>query len=128
MAKELLRFSIYLLVFSLSLWVLHLGWVQIQSKAATVNLTLWHIHAFLGLLTFLGYLGLLFTHHRDATKTGFAYIGIGFLKMLASVLFLYPVIVSGSDAVMIDVLSFFVPYFLFLAFELRFVVRLLKKK
>lgn len=79
-------------------------------------------------MTLIGYLCLLFIQSRDATKTGFAYIAIGFFKMLASVVFLYPVIVSGSDKIMADILSFFLPYFLFLAFELNFVVRLLSKK
>ncbi len=128
MAKQLLRFFSYLFAFSLLVWAVHYGFEHMLPNAASAYLDLWQIYLFLGLLTLFGYLFLLFVHNRDATKTGFAYVGIGFLKMLASVLFLYPLISSKSDSIMIDILSFFVPYFLFLAFELYFVIRLLAKK
>lgn len=98
------------------------------SYADSDYVEIWQVYLFLGLLTWFGYLFLLFVHTRDATKTGFAYVGIGFLKMLASIVFLYPLIASNSDTKMMDILSFFVPYFLFLAFELYFVTRLLAKK
>lgn len=128
MAKQLLRFFISLLFFSLILASVHYLFEFILPNAASLYLDPWQIYLFLGLITFFGYLFLLFVHDRDNTKTGFAFIGVGFIKMLASVLFLYPLIASKPESIMIDILSFFVPYFLFLAFELYFVTRLLAKK
>ena len=125
--KELPRFTGYLVLFALAAWGLHFGLLTL-SPIAPADLILWQIYVFLALMTLIGYVCLLFIHSRDASKTGFAYIAIGFFKMLASVVFLYPIIVSGSEAIMADILSFFVPYFLFLTFELSFVVRLLAKK
>lgn len=128
MNSELPRFSGYLVIFALITWGLHYGLQTLVTRLAPFDLALWEVYLFLALVTLIGYLCLLFVHSRDATKTGFGYVAIGFFKMLASVVFLYPVIVSKSEGIMADILSFFLPYFLFLAFELSFVVRLLAKK
>lgn len=94
----------------------------------TFYIPLWQIHVFLTLLTLLGYLLLLFVYLRDREKTGFAFIAIGFLKMLAAVLFLYPLIYSGGNDIMAQVLAFFVPYFLYLGFDTFFTIQLISKK
>lgn len=75
--------------------------------------------------TLLVYFALLFVYANFPDKTGFAFIGFGLFKMFASVLFLVPMLLNESLNPFQDILAFFVPYFLFLAFETVSAVKLL---
>jgi hypothetical protein len=128
MTQQIFGFFASLVLFSAVVCGLHYVIDRFLGDAHSLHFEIWQIYLFLALITWAGYLFILFIHRRDPTKTGFTFIGVGFLKMLASVAFLYPLIAAAPDTIMTDVLTFFVPYFLFLAFELYFVTRLLSKK
>ncbi|MDT0675344.1 hypothetical protein [Autumnicola musiva] len=86
------------------------------------------IYAFHLFSTLFIYGLLLFIHKNFQDKTGFAFMGAGLLKMLAAVLFLLPMLLAKVDAAFANVLAFFIPYFLFLAFETVFAVKLINPK
>ncbi|MEO1010625.1 MAG: hypothetical protein AAFX53_04920 [Bacteroidota bacterium] len=127
MTKQISRFPIAILCFSLLLYLLHYGIQHFLIGSPLPYRNLWQMYLFLFLITLFGYFSLLFVHKGDSSKTGYAFMGIGFLKMLAAILFLYPMISSGKDSMLFQVFSFFIPYFLFIAFEIYFVLRLLAK-
>jgi len=87
----------------------------------------WSIYVFHIILTSLSYLFLLFVHKNFPDKTGFTFMGIGLIKMMAGVVFLIPMIQSDTIDRIPDVAMFFIPYFLFLLFETIFAVRLINK-
>ncbi len=101
-----------------------------RSLSATYEffIPIWEIYLFLGLLTLFGYMLVLLADQKDPSKTGMAFIAIGFFKMLAAVLFLYPMISSGMGDLLVQVLAFFVPYFFYLGFDTYFTIRLISQK
>ncbi|MDN3595885.1 hypothetical protein [Zunongwangia endophytica] len=58
-------------------------------------------------------------------KTGFVFMGLGLLKMLAAVLFLLPALLNDEVAIFAQVIAFFAPYFIFLIFETTFTIKLI---
>ncbi len=87
----------------------------------------WSIYLFLFVSTLLLYIFLLFVRKNYPDFTGFAFLGSTFLKMLAAVVFLIPLIQSDATETNLDIAAFFIPYFLFLFFETFFAIRLINK-
>ena len=85
------------------------------------------IYLFLFIATLIIYIFLFFVNKKYPEITGFAFLTSGLLKMMASVVFLLPLIQS-KNIVVNDVIAFFVPYFLFLIFETIFAVRLINAR
>lgn len=86
------------------------------------------VYGFLLLTTFGVYAALIAIHKNFKDKTGFAFMGLSLFKTFLAILFLLPIILDNSDKanILVDVFSFFVPYFLFLLFETFFAVKLLR--
>lgn len=89
--------------------------------------SVWSIYVFHGISTLLAHLFLLFVYKNFPDKTGFTFMGMGLLKMMACVVFLIPMIQSDTADRIPDVGAFFIPYFMFLLFETIFAVRLINK-
>ena len=87
--------------------------------------SVWSIYILHIVITILAHLFLLFVHKNFPDKTGFTFMGMGVLKMMACVVFLIPMIQSDTINRIPDVGAFFIPYFLFLLFEPIFAVRLI---
>ena len=86
-----------------------------------------NIYLFNFFLTASSYLFLLFVNKNFKDTTGFAFMGVSLVKMMAAVVFLIPLIQSDIKNQIPDVGAFFIPYFLYLFFETFFVIRLLNK-
>lgn len=127
MSKLLGEFLWKLLVFSAACVLFHYFLEYSLPGHPKSYFSIWETYTFLALLTLIGYIMVLYIHLRDAEKTGMAFIAIGLFKMLAAVLFLYPLISSESDNILAQVLIFFIPYFLYLGFDTYFTIRLLSK-
>lgn len=83
------------------------------------------VHLFLFILTSAGILATLFLLKKRSSFVGIAFVGVSLLKMLMSVLFIYPVIKSDAVYVKIYVVQFMVIYFVYLTFEVVYIARLL---
>jgi hypothetical protein len=75
----------------------------------------------------LSYSFLIFVNKSFPDKTGFAFMGISLLKMMAAVVFLIPLLQSDLKSQIPDVGAFFIPYFLYLFLETFFAIRLINK-
>lgn len=128
MSKLTGEFLWKLLLFTAACFLLQYFIQDYLAGQFTFIIPLWRIYTFLVFLTLAGYLMVLFVHFRDPEKTGVAFIAIGFIKILAAVLFLYPLISAAGGDLVIQVLAFFAPYFLYLGFDTYFTVRLISKK
>lgn len=88
----------------------------------------WSIYLFQFCSAAVLYIILLFVDSKFPDYTGFAFMGITFFKMLASIVFLIPLIQSTGRETNLDIAAFFIPYFLFLFFETVFSIRLINKR
>lgn len=86
------------------------------------------IYLFHVLATLLIYIGILLVYKNYSDYTGYAFMGAGLLKMMAAVLFLLPMLLAKTKDPFINILSFFIPYFLYLVFETFYAVKLLNAK
>jgi hypothetical protein len=87
----------------------------------------WSIYLFHFVITLLSYLFLIFVNKTFPDKTGFAFMGISLIKMMAAVIFLIPLLQSDLKNQIPDVGAFFIPYFLYLLFETFFAISLINK-
>lgn len=118
--KLFLPFSIFLFIVQ---YVLVTYLFEIDLYYSTIAVYAFHVIA-----TFLIYLFLVFVNKSFSDKTGFAFMACGLLKMLAAVLFLLPVMLNDVPNPFQDLITFFIPYFLFLIFETIYAVKLINMK
>lgn len=88
----------------------------------------WALYLFYFFATLIIYSILIWVHKNFQDKTGFAFMALSLLKMLAAVVFLLPLILSETPSVFLNIIAFFIPYFLFLGFETFYVVKLINSK
>lgn len=126
MKNELLAFLMRLLPFSILL-----GLIQFLIQRYVFEVEFYYtsmsIYLFHFLATFLIYLSLVFVYKNFTDKTGFAFMALSLFKMVAAVIFLLPLVLSEVNAVFVNILAFFIPYFLFLVFETLYAVKLINK-
>jgi len=83
------------------------------------------IYLFLIVVTSIIIVAILAIHNNYKDKTGFAFLSFSILKMLLAVIFLIPLITSDLINKVPDILSFFIPYFLFLTLETVYILYLI---
>lgn len=125
MKKEFKNLAKLLIPFTVALFVVQY-FIQIK-LFATINFfyTTSVIYIFHFMVTFLLLSGLIAVKNSFFDKTGLAFMVFGLLKMMASVVFLLPLIQAENNSYIPDVIAFFVPYFLFLLFDIFFSIKLL---
>lgn len=117
----------YFAPFSLVLFLIQFFIMQSLSEKIVFFYPAWSIYLFNVITTFLIYLLLTYINKNFSTYTGFTFLGLSFFKMMLAVVFLIPFIKSHIADPLIDVASFFIPYFLFLVFETYFAIRLINR-
>lgn len=117
----------YLVPFTVLLCVVQYFLVE-KLLAEKVYYSTFIIYGFLFLATLGIYAALLLIYKNFKEKTGYAFMGLSLVKTFLAIIFLLPVIIGSSDNsnIIIDVFTFFIPYFLFLLFETFFAVKLLR--
>jgi hypothetical protein len=124
---KIVSFLKYLIPFTVLLFVVQYYGTQAWIGNYKLFYSTWSIYVFLFVSTLLLYIFLLFVRKNYPDFTGFTFLGSTFLKMLASVVFLIPLIQSEVVETNLDIAAFFIPYFLFLFFETFFAIRLINK-
>lgn len=125
---KILPFLKYLIPFTLLFFVAQYYGTAAWSAHHEFFYATWSIYLFLFVSTLLIYLLLLFVNLNFPDFTGFAFLGTTFVKMMAAVVFLIPLIQSEGRETNLDIAAFFIPYFLFLLFETVFAIRLINKR
>ncbi len=121
------NFLKYFIPFSIVLFLIQFFVMQSLSERIAFFYSAWSIYLFNIVTTILIYLVLTYINKNFSTYTGFTFLGLSFFKMMAAIVFLIPFIKSDVSDPIIDVSSFFIPYFLFLLFETYFTIRLINK-
>ena len=112
----------YFIPFSILLFVM-----QFLADKFVFMYSAWSIYLFNIVATFLVYLFLIFVNNNFVNYTGFAFIGASFFRMMLAIIFLIPLINGEVKSPIVDLGTFFIPYFLFLLFETYFTIRLINK-
>lgn len=125
--QAFLNFVKYLIPFSIVLILAQYLVVSNIFGNITFFYSIWSIYVFHIVITVFSYSFLLFVHKTFPENTGFSFMGISLLKMLAAVVFLIPLLRSTMIHKIGDVAMFFIPYFFYLFFETFFAIRLINK-
>ncbi|PCJ25169.1 MAG: hypothetical protein COA97_08470 [Flavobacteriales bacterium] len=115
-----------LLVFSISFFLLHYFGTPLMGEFYELE-GIHRIHLFLAISTFLFFVIMLKIKSSNPERFGFAYLASVFIKMIASVIFLAPLI-FGEDGITFKYIAhFFVAFFIYLFVEVFLLVGSLKK-
>lgn len=123
-----LSFLLQNLVFSLVLYGIHSYLVSYLATDIDLFFPLWQIYLFHFVVTSLLYTIINYKYSHGNTDVFNTFMVITFLKMTISILFLLPLLLSNFENKQPDVFNFFIPYFLFLFFEVYSVTQFLQKK
>lgn len=128
MKEQLTRFLIPLLLFSLVLYFSHYFLLKFFLPEIVFYYSLLSIYLFHVLATFATYFFLVFINNNFKDYTGYAFMGASLFKMMAAIVFLLPMLLNRTDETFLNLISFFIPYFLFLFIETFFAIRLINNK
>jgi len=128
MQKEILRFSIKLLGFSLLLCAIHYYILFIFFPDTVLFLPIWSIYLFNSILVLIVFLIMSFKKLKDSDKLYNTFLMVTLAKMGLVIVFLLPLFAGKSEHSRIEVVNFFIPYFFFLVFEIKLISKFLKKE
>jgi len=116
------------LIFSTLLFAIHKLLEQFVFSTTQFYYSAWSIHLFFFVTTVLIVLLVAYVKKDFPDKAGLVFLGGSFMKMMFSLFFLIPLIRNKEEFNLINVFTFFIPYFAYLAFETFTVLRLINKK
>lgn len=125
MNSDISNFLKRFIPFSIFLFLIHFFIVLKFLKSVTFFYSIYAIYLFHSIITALICFIIIYINKIASDKTGFAFMALSILKMLAAILFLIPLIQLDKEQKLADIAAFFIPYFAFLFFELTFIIRLL---
>ncbi|HLV39122.1 hypothetical protein [Xanthomarina sp.] len=122
-----LSFLIQNVVVTLILLGIH-SYLLSHFESITYMIPLWQIYVFHFVVTTLVYSVINFQYSKGKTEIFNLFMGFTLLKMILAIVFLLPVILSDMEKKQPDVFNFFIPYFLYLFFEVYSLTSFLQKK
>jgi len=87
----------------------------------------WHIYVFHFLVTAIFYTIINYRFSSGKTNVFNLFMGLTFLKMIFAILFLLPLLLSDFENKQPNVFNFFIPYFMYLFFEVYALTKFLQK-
>ncbi|MEO6347148.1 MAG: hypothetical protein ABIO60_04480 [Aquaticitalea sp.] len=126
MIKVTTSFLIKLIIFTLVLFGIHF-YILNQFFDGTLHFPLWTIYLFNAVMVFLVFSIILYKNKQGSDKMYQLFLGLTILKMVLAIVFLLPLFLGKSDHAQLEVINFFIPYFLFLGFEIFSLNKFLQK-
>mgnify|MGYP001819222024 CR=1 FL=1 len=124
--SKLKGFVLKLTVFSLVLFSVHF-YLLSQFFEGELYFPIWSIYLFNIVLVLAVYLILNYQTQKGSKKIFFTFMALTIIKMALAVVFLSPLFFEKSEHSQLEVLNFFIPYFLFLTFEVFSINKFLLK-
>lgn len=87
----------------------------------------WHIYVFHFLITSILYTIINYKYSNGKKDIFVLFMTLTFLKMILTILFLLPLLLSDFKNKQPDVFNFFIPYFMYLFFEVYALTKFLQK-
>lgn len=128
MKQQLLQFLYRLVPFTIILFLIQHLITYFLLENTDLYYPVYAIYIFHFTATLIIYVLLLLVYNNFQDKTGFAFMGSSLLKMMAAVIFLFPMLLNNTGDAFVNLLTFFIPYFLFLTFETFYAVKLINVK
>ncbi|MBT8183695.1 MAG: hypothetical protein KJN76_02550 [Eudoraea sp.] len=126
MIRDVGSFSIKLLGFSLLLFFVHY-YILAQFFTGELYLPLWAIYCFNAAMVLLVFLILRYYSRVQPANVLKYFLLLTLLKMALAIVFLLPVFLKKSAHAQLEIFNFFIPYFLFLIFEITGLSKFLQK-
>jgi len=115
-----------LIIFSLSFFLIHFSATHYLVNEFYFIKDIYKIHLFLGISTLLLLIILLKIKLSYPEKFGFAYLAAVFVKMIATVFFLAPLLFGEKGITFMYISHFFIAFFIYLFVEVFLLVGSLK--
>ena len=125
-SKTQVEFIVQLISISLVLFGAHSYLAHYFFHTTSLFFPLWHIYLFHFFVTIILFSVLNYKYKSGQKNIFNFFMGLTLLKMILAILFLLPLLVSDFEYKQADVFNFFIPYFLFLSFEIFSVLKILK--
>ena len=122
-----LIFLLQILVLSLVLFGIHSYLLFHFGSELKLFFPVWQIYVFHFAITTLLYTLINYRFSVGQTDVFVLFMGSTIFKMFLSILFLLPLILSDFERKQPDVFNFFIPYFLYLSFEVYAITKFLQK-
>ena len=122
-----LIFLLQILVLSLVLFGIHSYLLFYFGSELKLFFPVWQIYVFHFAITTLLYTLINYRFSVGQTDVFVLFMGSTIFKMFLSILFLLPLILSDFERKQPDVFNFFIPYFLYLSFEVYAITKFLQK-
>ena len=126
MNKETSSFILKLVAFTVLLFLIHI-YIISQFFEGDLYFPIWSIYLFNSVLVLIMYVILKYKSKDKIDKTLQFFLGLTMVKMILAIVFLLPLFFGKSDHSQLEVINFFIPYFLFLAFEICSLNKFLQK-
>jgi len=120
-------FLLQLIAVTAILYGIHSYLLYHFAKEITFFFPVWQIYAFHVVITLLFYSIINYRYSTGKKEIFNLFMILTFLKMFLAILFLLPLLLSDFENKQPDVFNFFIPYFLFLFFEVFSITRFLQK-
>ena len=118
MTKSPLEYIGIWLLFSLLLFGAHYYILYNFASGKDFYFPLWSIYLFNSVSALCIYFAVKMQFARNIEKTYQLFLGLTLLKMFLAIIFLLPLFLGKSDYKKWEAFNFFIPYFLFLIFEI----------
>lgn len=125
--KRQLSFLLQNILISILVFGIHAYLMSYLATDLPLFFPLWQIYMFHFVVTTVLYTIINYQFSNGKTEIFNTFMVITFLKMTLSILFLLPLLLSDFENKQPDVSNFFIPYFLYLFFEVYSVTQFLQK-
>ena len=123
-----ISFIIQNVVFTIFLFVAHRYLLSYFAENRSFFFPVWQIYMFHFIITTALYTIINYKYSKGNTDIFNTFMLSTFLKMVLAILFLLPLLLSEMDNKQPDVFNFFIPYFLYLFFEVFSLTKFLNKR
>jgi hypothetical protein len=125
--KRQIMFLLQLIGVSVLLFAIHSYLMYHFAKETTFFFPLWQIYTFHLIITLTLYTIINYRYSNGKKDIFNLFMVMTFFKMAFAILFLLPLILSDYEDKQPDVFNFFIPYFLYLFFEVFALTKFLQK-
>lgn len=125
--KRQLGFLLQLIGITIVLYAAHSYLLYHFAKDIAFYFPVWHIYTFHLVITLILYSAINYRYSSGKKDIFNLFMVLTFSKMVLAVLFLLPLILSDFENKQPDVFNFFIPYFLYLFFEVFALTKFLQK-
>ena len=126
MTNEISSYLLKLLGFTILIFGIH-WYLLSQFFEGSLYFPLWTIYVFNAVLVAVVYILVLNKSQTKPKNVFQLFLILTLVKMALAVVFLIPLFLKKSDHTMLEILNFFIPYFLFLTFEIFSLNKFLQK-